>query len=79
MRPAALSSSAQPVHPISRILPRGRQLDSLGGAELLDLLQHQQFSPVQVRHQRYLRKDLFGGIVQWREVVEVENLWVQRS
>jgi hypothetical protein len=65
--------------------PRGqrdrwiRPLDSLGAAELLNLLQHQQFSPVQVRHHRYLRKDLFGGIVQGREVVEVKNLRLHRS
>ena len=70
---AALSSRPQPVHPIPGIPPRRRQFDSFGAAVLLDLLQHQQLSPVEVRHHRHVRKDLSRGIVQWREVVEVEN------
>ena len=39
---------------------------------LLDLLQHEQLSPVQVGNHRHIRPDTLRGIVQWREVVEVE-------
>src|SRR5512133_3736507 len=74
--PAALSSRAQPIRPISAIPPRRWQPDprslAVATAVLLDLLQHEQLSPVQVGNHRHIRPDTLRGIVQWREVVEVE-------
>jgi hypothetical protein len=34
---------------------------------------------VQVRHHRHVGPDSLGGIVQWREVMEMQNHWVGRT
>ena len=78
MRVAALSSRRAAVPSNMRHTSTTPAM-RLGTAVLLDLLQHVQFGPVQVGNHRHVRQDMSRGIVQWREVVEVENQRGERT
>ena len=78
-----LSGRTQPLRPILGMPPRLRQPNrrslAASTAVLLDVLQHEQLSPVQVRHHRNIRPDTLRGIMQWRQVMQVKHQWVERT